>query len=667
MNISELARKLKVTTKELKAKLPELGFDIGARAIQIPDEQAVKVIEKWQAMKKLEDLRAKVLVQKEEMAAKEKEKEGDVRKLIIPPVITVHNLAKKMGLSVTKVISELLKNGVIATINDNLDFEIAAIIAESLGFKTEKGEAAAEVVSLKDKLQEMIKQDNKKNLIYRSPVVVVLGHVDHGKTSLLDAIRQTDVALKEAGAITQHIGAYQVEVDLKEKGKRVLTFIDTPGHESFNEMRSRGGQVADLAVLVIAADDKVQPQTLESIKVIQESNLPFVVALNKIDLPEADIDKIKKELSEINLVPEDWGGKVICLPVSAKTKKGLSELLEMLLLLADLEKDKYLVNPDRPAVGTIIESHLDKSEGPVATVLIYAGTLNLRDYVIVEQTYGRIKIMRDSHRRLINEARPGMPVQIVGLKDVPLVGGILEAIKNVKEFKKRLKEVSYNKRRPIAIKTKEKEKEGRFLKVILRADVVGSKEAIVGALKKLEMAQKEIKVEIIKEDLGEITESDVLLAQTAKAWLVGFNVGIFSSAAKLAEELKIKVYLFKIIYDLIEEAKKQINDLFPPEIMEKFLGKIRILAFFRKKGQEMIVGGKVTEGIVLKNAKFRLWRNGQLLDEGELSQLQVNKQDVDEVKVGAECGLRINCKNNIEVGDELEIYQEEKRERKIFE
>jgi translation initiation factor IF-2 len=668
MNLTELARKLKVTTKELKAKLPELGFDIGARAIQIPDEQAEKVIEKWQKMKRIEQLRAKILSQKltEETERKKKE-EG---KIVIPPTITVHDLAKKMNLPVTKVISELLKNGVLATINDNLDFEIAAIIAENLGFKVEAGEAETKKILLKEKLQELTKsaqRADKKKLVYRSPVVVVLGHVDHGKTSLLDAIRQTNVAAQEAGAITQHIGAYQVEIEDKEHNKRVLTFIDTPGHEAFNEMRRRGGQVADLAVLVVAADDKIQPQTLESIKVAQEANLPFVVAINKIDLPEADIERIKKGFSEINLVPEDWGGKLICVPVSAKTKKGLTELLEVLLLLAEMEKEKYLVEAEGPAIGTVIESHIDKGLGPVATVLIYAGQLKLRDNVLVGHTYGRIRMLKDFRGNFISEAGPGMPVQIVGLKDKAPVGDLLEVIEDVKTFKKRLKEIAYKGERQIVVKTKKEEKEAKNLKVILRADVVGSLEAIIESLKKLETSQKEIGIEVIKKDLGEITESDVVLAQTTKAWLVGFNVEKSPSAAKLAEELGVEIHLFKIIYDLIEVAKQQINNLVPVEIQEVSLGRVKVLVIFKKNRQEMIVGAKVTDGIITKGSKFRLWRAGQLIDDGEILQLQVNKQDVDEVKAGAEFGLRLSCKTGLAIDDELEIYREEKKERKIFE
>ncbi|MCX6740790.1 MAG: translation initiation factor IF-2 N-terminal domain-containing protein, partial [Candidatus Parcubacteria bacterium] len=428
MNLTELARKLKVTTKELKEKLPELGFHIGGRAIQIPDNQAQGVIEKWQAMLTQEELKKKeeMLRQREEVLPEKAKSERVAR---LPQIITVHRLAETLSLPVIKVISELLKQGVVATINDNLDYEIAAIIAETLGWRAEKCESDEVCqITVKEKMKNILGEENKKDLSVRPPVVVVMGHIDHGKTSLLDYIRQTNVAAKEAGAITQHIGAYQAVIEDQEYGQRKITFIDTPGHEAFNEMRSHGGQVADLAILVIAADDKVQPQTLESVKVIQESNLPFIVAINKIDRPEADIDRIKKGLAEINIAPEDWGGKTICVPISAKTGQGVDNLLKMVLLVADLEKDKLLTNPNREALGVVIESHIDRGTGPVATAIIYAGTLRARDQVIIGQAHGRIRLLRNYLNKEVAAAEPGMPVQILGLKNSAHVGDILEAV-----------------------------------------------------------------------------------------------------------------------------------------------------------------------------------------------------------------------------------------------
>ena len=679
MNITELARKLKVPTKELKEKLPELGFAIGLRAIQIPDEQAEAVIKKWNEMKQLERLRQKV--EKVKRVEEEKKEREPAEKIIfLPPVITVHSLAQKLNLSIIKIINELLKNGIIATINDNLDFEIAAIIAQNLGFQVElskEEEIKKRDSEIKEKLTQLLVED-KTRQSSRPPVVVVLGHIDHGKTSLLDKIRQTKVTEEEAGGITQHIGAYQVEVESKDYGKKRITFIDTPGHEAFNEMRSRGGQVADLAVLVIAADDKIQPQTLESIKIIQESNLPFIVAINKIDKPEADLDKIKKGLSEINLVPEDWGGKTVCLPISAKTGQGINELLEMILLMADLNKEKLKADPDRLSVGTVIESHLDPGEGVKATVLIRTGTLNLEDQVIVGDSYGRIRLMKNFQGQLLEKARPGTPVQILGLKTVPLVGDVLEVVNDLKEFKKRIKTLGKYQRKMItdqegltsaqggsALGGKEKEeKKETILNIVLRADVSGSLEAIVAALEKLQTP--EIKINFLKKELGDLTESDLELARTASAWLVGFQVEVPSTVSKLAQEEGIKIYLFRIIYDLIDEAKRQINALLKPEIIEHYLGKIEVLAIFRKSSQEMVVGGRVIDGEIQPKTKIRIWRQNQLMGDGLLDQLQINKQNVEKARTGAECGIRFEGKPIINLGDIIEVYQQEKRERKIF-
>ena len=666
MNLTELARKLKVTTKELKEKLPELGFHIGQRAIQIPDSQAQGVIEKWQAMLNQEELKRKEeeLHQREEAPV---EKIKSERIVHLPQVLTVNRLAERLGLPFIKIISELLKQGVVATINDNLDHEIAAIIAESLGWRVEKGEdEETNKTSIKEKIKTLLGEENKKDLVARPPVVVVMGHIDHGKTSLLDYIRQTNVVAKEAGAITQHIGAYQVEADDQEYGRRKITFIDTPGHEAFNEMRSHGGQVADIAILVIAADDKVQPQTLESIKVIQESNLPFIVAINKIDRPEADIDRIKKGLSEINIAPEDWGGKTICVPVSAKTGEGIDNLLKMVLLVADLEKERLLTNPDREALGVVIESHVDKGVGQVATVIIYAGTLRVRDNVIIGQAHGRIRLLKNYFNKEVETAEPGMPVQILGLRDPVHVGDILEAVGNTKDFKKRTK--GLNPTQNFALNQSavvEKSKTSTTLNVVLRADVLGSLEAIVTALEKLNISP-EVKIKIIKKGLGDITDTDFNLAKSSSAWLVGFHVDVNPTAKGLAEETGYPFSLYQVIYQLIDETQKQMNGLLKPEIVEHPLGKAKVLALFRKSGNQQVVGARINDGQAEKGAKVRVWRADKLIGEGSLIQLQINKENAAEAKTGSECGIRFDGHANLQVDDILEIYSEEKKERKIF-
>jgi len=660
MNLTELARRLKVPTKELKAKLPKLGFDIGPRAIQIPDSQVEKVIEKWKELKRIEALEKKIAKRKE----KETEKEQKEKVIFLPKVIRVYQLAEKLNLPVTKLITELMKNGIIATINDNLDYEIAAIITEDLGFKVKKIEGELEekerAKRIKEKLKKLLHEKGK--LSPRPPVIVVLGHVDHGKTTLLDAIRETNIAAQETGAITQHIGAYQVEVESKEYGRKIITFIDTPGHEAFNEMRSRGGQIADIAILVIAADDKIQPQTLESIKEIQEEQLPFIVAINKIDKPEADIEKIKKELADINLVPEEWGGKVICVPVSAKTKKGIKNLLEMILLVANLEKDKLLADFNRPAIGTIIESHIDKGLGPVATVLIHTGKLSLRDNIIVgempDAVYGKVKRLRNFLGADISTAFPGMPVQIVGLKASPRVGDILKVEKDIKEFKKKIKKIDLQKRyfpEVIKVKKGKEEEEIKYLNIVLKTDVFGSLEAISKSLKKLSCSNVEIR--IIKSGLGDITESDIRLAHTSEAIIVGFHVNISSAMLKLAKELKVEVYLYKIIYKLLEEIEKKVKSLVSKKIIEKPLGKVKVLAIFRKMAKEMIIGGKVIEGEIKVNSKMRIWRDEKPIAEGNILQLQLNKEDVSVAKKGNECGIKVETQTPVRIGDILEIYE----------
>ncbi|MCD6471003.1 translation initiation factor IF-2 [bacterium] len=661
MNLTELARRLKISTKELKAKLPELGFDIGPRAIQIPDKQAEKVIEKWKEMKRIEALQKKIESRK---AAEKKEIKKEEQIIFLPAVIRVHQLAEKLNLPVTKVISELMKNGVMATINDNLDYEIAAIIAENLGFKTKKAKGELEELAKANRVKEKLKKllQEKGKLSPRPPVVVVLGHVDHGKTSLLDAIRETNITSQEAGAITQHIGAYQVDIESKEYGKKTITFIDTPGHEAFNEMRSRGGQVADIAILVIAADDKIQPQTLESIKVIQEEELPFIVAINKIDKPEANVEEIKKELADINLVPEDWGGKVICVPVSAKTKEGINNLLEMILLVANLEREKLLANFSCPAVGTIIESHIDKGQGPVATVLIHTGKLFLRDNIIVGEmpnaVYGKVKVLKNFLGKDISEASPGMPVQIIGLKALPSVGDILEVKKDLKEFKRKVKKINLQKRyssKIIKIKKSREKENVKSLNVILKADVFGSLEAISTSLKNLSRSNVEVK--IIKSALGDITESDIRLASTSHSIVIGFHVKMPSPILKLADELKVEVYLYKVIYKLLEDVEKKVKDLISKKIIEKFLGKVRVLAVFRKMSKEMIIGGKVIEGEIKVNSKIRVWRDDKPIAEGDLTQLQMNKQDVTIAKKDNECGIKFEGQPIIRVNDILEVYE----------
>ncbi len=675
MNITELARKLEDKLKSLKQELPKLGFHIGPRAIQIPDKQAEKVMDIWQEKKKLEE----ILKKAQEKISQRKEEKGEEieeKSVIISSKIQVYRLAEELNITITKLMNELMKNGVLASVNESLDYEVAAIIAENLGFKVELGELENKESEtlLKQKLEEVLSNEDKSKLQPRAPVVVIMGHVDHGKSSILDAIRESKIVDSEKGGITQHIGAYQVE-----KNNHLITFIDTPGHEAFQSMRARGGEVADIAILVIAADDKIQPQTLESIKIIQQKNLPFIVAINKIDKPDSNVKKIKKELSDINLMTEDWGGKVICVEVSAKTKKGIDNLLEMINLVSEMITDKLVTNPDGDLVATVIESHLDLGFGPVATLIVYHGTLKKGDNIIIGQSYGQLRAIKDQSGKSIEEVEAGLPVQVFGLKSIPEVGNLVEVIPDNREFKKRIKQIpqSLAKRNSLIIGHQEKltkEEEGDELKkskiqhlnIILRADVVGSLEAIIHSLQKLE--HPEVKIKIIKKGLSNLTESDVDLAKTVNAWIIAFGVGITGLAKQLVSELNVKMNTYYVIYDLIQDVKEEVNKLLPEEIFEENLGKLEVLKIFQSKNKETILGGKVTKGKIIKAALIRVWspaEKQELKGEGKVVQLQINKQDVDEVKIGGECGIKLVGQVNIEVDDILEIYREVKKQRKI--
>ncbi len=677
MNITELARRLNVTPNELKQNLPKLGFHIGPRAIQIPNKQAEKVIKIWQEKKEKEKALAKI---KEKISQEnKKEKTSESLKLItLPPTIQVYRFAEKLSMSVPKVMSELIKNGILASINESLDYEIAAIIAENLGVKTIRGEIEQEELTqpLKDRLEKILKKENKKDLKARPPIVVVMGHVDHGKSSILDAIRQSNIVDQEKGGITQHIGAYQVK-----KNNHLITFIDTPGHEAFQNMRARGGELADIAVLVIAADDGVLPQTLESIKVIQQQGMPFIVAINKIDKPGADVEKVKKDLSKINLVPEDWGGKVICVPVSAKTKKGIEDLLETINIISEMEKDKLLTNPKGDLLGVVVESHLDSGFGPVASVIVYQGTLEKGDNVIIGQTYGRLRSLKDQLGNSINVAKASFPVQIYGLKGLPQAGELIEEIKDAREFKKRIKQMTQTSVFKQEHFAKNFSQEGdknkaiksiKYINIILRTDVVGSLEAITQDLKKLD--HPEVKIKILKKGLGDLTEGDVDLAKAAQAWLISFGTQINRSAKQLAYELNLKVNHYQVIYDLTEDVKEEINKLLSPEILEERIGKFEVLKIFQQANKEIILGGRVVDGKIIKDGIARVWQteiiNGEkkepeLKGEGRLTQLQISKKDVQEVKSGTECGIKFKGRVKIEIGDILEIFQEIKKQRKI--
>ncbi|MBL7054094.1 translation initiation factor IF-2 [Patescibacteria group bacterium] len=678
MNITELARKVKITPAELRQKLPELGFHIGKRAIQIPNKQAEKFIEIWRAEQSKQAMLNKI----KQKISKTEEKEKQVEKelISIPSKIQVHRFAAKINIPLNKVMNELVKNGVFCGVNENIDYEIAAIVAENIGIDVQPGdEEQVAKVNVKAKINKILKQEKKENLKQRPPIIVMVGHVDHGKSSILDAIRKSKITEIEQGGITQHIGSYQVE-----KNEHLMTFIDTPGHEAFKQMRVRGGGLADIAILVISADDKIQPQTMESIKIIHEENIPFVVAINKIDKSGADIDKIKKELSEINLMPEDWGGKIICIPVSAKTTKGINDLLDAVNIIIDLNKSSFLANPTGEMIGVVVESRLDPGLGPIMSSIILNGHIQDGDNLIVGNSYGKVRFIQDYLGNKISKTKISLPVDIFGLKNVPSAGTIIKKISSDKEFKKITKQISSIKSSHLFFQeeneqeykdTAEAAKNTKQLKIILKANKLGSLEAIIHSIENL--STDEVKVKILKKGIGQITETDVDLASASNAYIFGFEVNVSGLARNLIKEKNVKVELYNVIYDLIEFTKEQINKLLPEEVIEEFLGEVKILKIFQKKNKEKVVGGKVLKGKVNNNRFIRIWESSEqgkqsenreltkLKGEGKITQLQFNKNDVDEAGAGKECGLKIITQANIEPDDILEIYKEVKKQRKI--
>ncbi|MFA6406593.1 MAG: translation initiation factor IF-2 [Patescibacteria group bacterium] len=673
MNVSDLARRLKVTPQELLDKLPELGFDIGARAIKIDNVMAEKIFRKWIEKARRDRLRGQLLSNSQQ-AKDRADAEAVVKKeIFLPEIIIVRELAGKMNLPVTRVIQELMRAGILASQNERLDFETAGIIADELGFEAKReasGTESHESVQAQDRLKEILDTQEIKQVVARPPVVVVMGHVDHGKTRTLDAIRKTNVMEGEAGGITQHIGAYQVT----RKG-RMMTFIATPGHEAFTVMRSRGAKVADIAILVVAADDGVQPQTKEVIDIIHAAHLPFIVALNKIDKPEADPDRVLAQLADYGVTTEAWGGAVPVVKISAKQGLGIDDLLEMILLLADMNAEQIKADPTRLAAGTIIESHVDKAEGPVATVLVQAGTLHRNDWMgISNSLYGRVRAMRDWNGKIIDAAGPGVPVKVLGFKVAPAVGDIVEVPKDFHDLERKAKTSQQIANQFTAIKApkaegKEGEQKKVMLNIVIKADVLGSLEAILGMLEKID--HEYVGVEVLKKGLGNITENDVESAAAAAPSVVyGFNTVATPAASVMAREGKVEIKQVKIIYELIDDIVARLNKLLPPEVVRTPLGSGEIVAIFRTEKDRMVVGTKIRQGMVQDGAKLIVWRKENGGDElpvgeGVIESLQVGKEKVKEVHMGQECGISYRGKEKLQTGDRLEIFHEETKIRKV--
>ena len=580
-------------------------------------------------------------------------------KVKIPSLVTVKRFAELLSLPIVDVIKELMKNKILATINDEIDYETAAVIASDLGFETEKDiETSDSGAMTLENLDEILKKEkgSGKNLQHRPPVVTILGHVDHGKTTLLDAIRKTSVVEKEAGGITQHISAYQV----KKKGE-IITFVDTPGHEAFSSMRERGVSLADIAILVVAADDGVRPQTEEVINYLKEKKIPMVVAINKIDKPNANVQRVKQELGDRGIMIEEWGGNIVSAEISAKQNIGIDELLDMILLVAEVEDLR--ADYKRLPLGVVIESRLDPKKGNIATVLVRTGTLKEGQDVAAGSIVGRVRRLEDFKGRQLKEAGPSTPVTVIGLNSSPNVNDVLQGVTDLKAAKVAQKEMQaggfgeikkFDSRQ--MMKTIENENIKK-LNIILKTDVQGSLEAIEQILGTIK--SDEVGLDYIKQGVGDITESDVKLGQNSKAVVFGFNSQPTTVAKRLAQMNNVEIKSYRVIYELVDDIKKRLSAMLGEEIVRTDLGKLKVLAVFMTGKKDMIVGGKVISGKMAGKENIEVVREEKSLGRGKLVNLQQNKVDVDEVKEGVECGITFLGDTKIKEGDTLVCFHEE--------
>ena len=572
--------------------------------------------------------------------------------IVLPEELLVGELASKLKVPATQVIKKLMTLGVMAAVNQTIDFDTASLIAEEFGAKVEK----EVIVTIEDRLIDD-REDEDVNLKERSPVVVVMGHVDHGKTSLLDAVRHANVTEGEAGGITQHIGAYRVMVNGKP-----ITFLDTPGHEAFTSMRARGAQVTDIAILVVAADDGIMPQTVEAINHAKAAGVSIIVAINKMDKPDANPDRVMQELTEYELVPEEWGGDVICVPISAKTHQNIDTLLEMVQLVADMKELK--ANPDRLAKGTVIEARLDKGRGPVATVLVQNGTLHQGDILIAGTSVGRVRVMLDDQGRKVKEAGPSVPVEITGLDEAPSAGDTFNAVEDerlarelVEKRKHDAKEEQFKSYQKVTLEnlfSQIEEGEVKELSIIVKADVQGSVEAVKQSLEKL--SNEEVRVRVIHGAVGAVNESDVMLANASNAIIVGFNVRPDPTARDQAERDGVDIHLYRVIYDAIDDVKSAMKGMLAPKIREVDQGRLEVRQVYKISNVGAVAGCYVQSGKITRGSKIRIVRDGIIIGDDELDSLKRFKDDVREVAQGYECGVSLQKFNDIKEGDVFEAY-----------
>ncbi len=680
--MQEVAKELNVSVKEINNVLSEWGFKKKSNFAYLSEEElnivyetfqdrvkvekekeekkaeerekkeetAVAVKEEQREKQEIKEEKREVKEEKKEKKVEKKKEEEEIKILTIPEVITVRELAEMLDVSPNDIIAKLLKRGILATINQGVDPNVAVEIAEEYGY-------LAEVKKEEEEKEEIEKEETTpENLQHRPPIVVIMGHVDHGKTTLLDTIRRSRIAEKEKGGITQHIGAYMVETS---DGKKI-TFLDTPGHEAFTSLRARGAKVTDIAVLVVAADDGVMPQTIEAINHAKAFNVPIIVAVNKIDKPNADPMKVRRELSEHGLIPEDWGGDTIFVDVSAKTGQNIEQLLEMILLLADILELK--ADPTKKAKGTVIESKLDRHKGPVATVIVQEGTLRVGDIFVAGATYGRVRAMFNDRGERLKEASPSTPVEILGFEDLPDPGDTLLVVESEKKARQIAEQRREKKEQKVVTGFKLEElfkkiQEGdiKELNVIIKADTIGSLEAIKKSLG--ELSTEKVNIRVIHGAVGGISENDVMLAKATNAIIIGFNTRPDPKVREVLEREKVDLRLYSVIYQVIDDIKKAMEGLLEPVEKEVLLGSAEVRATFKIKGAGTVAGCYVLDGKIVRNAKARLVRDGVVIYDGEIENVRRYKEDVQEVAKGYECGVKLKNFNDIKVGDIIECYE----------
>ena len=581
----------------------------------------------------------------------------ELNKVEAPEVITVGEFASLIGKGPAAVVGELMKNGVMATVNENIDFDTAQIIGAELGFEI--------IPKPADQAERPNKEDSSPQKT-RPPVIAVMGHVDHGKTSLLDAIRNAEVAAGESGGITQHIGAYQVT-----KNDRVITFLDTPGHEAFSALREHGAKIADIAIIVVAADDGVKPQTKEAIDHAKQAGASLVIAINKIDKEGADTNRVKQELSEIDVLPDDWGGDVPCVEVSAKTGDGIAKLLEVVLLVADIVETK--ARATGLGRGVVIESHLDTGMGPIVTLLLQEGTLQTGDWIIAGSSYGKIRTMLDFKGNKLKQSTPAMPAIVSGLKSLPDFGNWFEQVKTEREAKdwveRQSRKQSFKSVTSIKSKTAEDiahamvEGDIKELPLVVKADVQGSLESLITALG--QVGNDEVRAKVVSSGVGDISESDVQAAAAAGAVILGFHVSINAAVNQQAKRSGVDFQLYKVIYELLDDVRGWLSSMLDPEIIETINAKLKILGVFKTTKDKVVCGGKVLSGKVVPGLEVRILRSGKLIGMGKLSSLQKDKQSAKEAMENEECGLEVATTKTIEISDELEFITTSQQPRKL--